>query len=89
MESKALNIVLELLSMLSFIWSFMSKENRIVAIVIGFVLIVFILISEKNVRLQKLEEGQKKLEEKLKIHEQLISIKKDIELLKIENERHK
>ena len=89
MESKALNIVLGLLSILSFIWSFMSQENRIVAIVIGFVLIVFILISEKNVRLQKLEEGQKKLEEKLKIHEQLISIKKDIELLKIENERHK
>ncbi len=82
MESKALNIVLGILSALSFIWSYISKENRTIAIIIGFLLILFIFISEKNIKLQNLEENQKRLEEKLKIHEQLIDIKKDIELLK-------
>ncbi len=82
MESRALNFILGLLSILSFIWSFISEENRIIAITIGFILIIFILISEKNIKLENLENEQKRIEEKLKIHEQLIDIKSDIRLLK-------
>ena len=86
MESDILNIILGLLTVLSFIWAYISEQNRIIAIVIGFLLIVIILVSEKNIKLQQLTESQKRLQEKLKIHEQLIEIKKDIEILK---ERHK
>ena len=89
MESKALNIVLGLLTIMSFIWSYISPENRIIAVIIAFVLIILIFISEKNIKIRELEEGQRKIEEKLKIHEQLIDIKKEIELLKMrgKNER--
>ncbi len=82
MESKILNWILGLLTILSFVWSYISEDNRIIAIVIGLILIVFIFISEKSEKIIDLESEQKKLGEKLKIHEQLIEIKKDIEFLK-------
>ena len=82
MESRVTNIVLGFLTILSFIWSFISEENRILAVIIGFILIILIIFSEKNTKIQIIEEELKRLKEKLKIHEQLIDIKKDIELLK-------
>jgi len=81
MESRALNLFLGLLSVLSFIWSFISKENRIIAITLGFILIILTLISEKNIRLENLESEQKRLNEKLNIYKELINMKADIKRL--------
>ena len=81
MENNILNVILGLLTILSFIWSYISEENRVIAIVIGFLLIVLILFSEKNERLNVLSQNQTRLEEKLKIHEQFIDIKSDIKEL--------
>lgn len=89
MESKALNIILGLLSFMSFIWSYISVENRTIAIVIGFMLTIIIFISEKNIKVQNLEEELKRLGEKLKIHEQLVDIKKEIALLKIKDKNER
>lgn len=91
MESKALNIILGLFGVLSFIWSYFSKENRIIGIIVGFTIFILIFLSEQNQRIEDLTSQQKKSEEKLKIHEQLIDIKKDIELIKekLKNEKSK
>ena len=75
MDSRVLNVILGLLTILSFVWSYFSEENRIIAVIIGFLLIVLILVSEKNDKLYSVLENQKRIEEKLKIHEQLIDIK--------------
>tara|TARA_Y100000310_G_scaffold153755_1_gene153238 strand:+ start:2251 stop:2532 length:282 start_codon:yes stop_codon:yes gene_type:complete len=60
----------------------LSQDIRLA--VIGGVLIFYLSISlfKFNRRLNEQSSEQKRLEEKLKIHEQLIDIKKDIELLK-------
>lgn len=81
MESRILNAILAILSITSFVWSYFSKENRIIGVVISFLLIILILISEKNIKIKELEIEQKKLGEKLKIHEHLIDIKADIKEL--------
>ncbi len=81
MESRILNAILAILSITSFVWSYFSQENRIIGIIISFLLIILILISEKNIKIKELEIEQKKLEEKLKIHEQLINVKSDIKEL--------
>ena len=85
MESKALNIILGLLGILSFIWSYFSPENRTIGVIIGFALFILIFLSEQNERIKEMSLQQQKLEEKLKIHEQLIDIKKDIHILKEKN----
>lgn len=82
MESKALNVILGLLGVLSFIWSYFSPENRVIALIIGFTLFILIFLSEQNEKIKEMSLTQQKLDEKLKIHEQLIDIKKDIEILK-------
>ena len=66
MELKILDIILGFLSILSFTWSYFSPPNRIIAIVLGFLLVIVLLISEKNSKLHKLEDEQKKLGENLK-----------------------
>ena len=81
MEGKLLNIVLGAITLLSFVWAYLSENNRIIAIIIGFLLIVLILISERNEKLNALSEEQKKMGEKLKIHEQLTDMKADIKEL--------
>ena len=82
MESRALNIILGLLGMPSFIRSYFSPENRIIGAIIGFALFILIFLSEQNEKIKDIESLEKKLEEKLKIYEQLINIKKDIDILK-------
>lgn len=82
MESKVLNIILGLFGVLSFIWSYFSIENRVIAVIIGFTLFILIFLSEQNEKIKEISSMQQKQEEKLKIHEQLIDIKKDIEILK-------
>lgn len=81
MESRIVNLILGFLSVLSFIWSFLSEQHRLIAIVIGFVFLMIIITSEKNIKIQEITEEQKRLGEKLKIHEQLIDIKADIRVL--------
>jgi uncharacterized membrane protein YqjE len=81
MESGIFNILLGLVAVLSFVWSVFSEQYRIIAIVLGFVLIIVMILSEQNSKIQNLVNEQKKLEEKLKIHEQLIDIKSDIKEL--------
>ncbi|MBS3088743.1 hypothetical protein J4402_03090 [Candidatus Pacearchaeota archaeon] len=82
MESSILNIILGLLTILSFLWSYFSEENRIIAMIIGFLLIVLIMVSEKNARIDELEIRQKKLEERLKIYERLNKLELEVEILK-------
>ncbi len=82
MEARTINIVLGLLTILSFVWSYVSEENRAIAIIFGFILTILIIISERNKNVQIIEIELKRLQEKLKIHEHLIDMKKDIELLK-------
>ncbi len=82
MESKALNIILGLIGVISFIWSYFSEENRIIALIIGFTIFILIFLSEKNDKIDSILSTQQKLEEKLKIHEQLIDIKSDVNILK-------
>lgn len=81
MEFDALNIISVIFSIASFIWSIFSEQYRIIAVLIGFVLIIIILVSEQNKRVNSLLNEHKRLEEKLKIHEQLINIKADIQEL--------
>ncbi len=59
----------------------LSQDFRLA--IIGAILIFYIAISifRFNRRLEEQEEGQQKLKEKLKIHEQLIDIKKNIDIL--------
>ena len=82
MELKVLDMFLIVLSVLSFVWSFFSEEYRLLALVLGFVFIIVAVMSVKNEKIEVMFEEQRKLGEKLKIHEQLIDIKKDIEILK-------
>lgn len=68
----------------------LSQDFRLA--IIWAILIFYITISifRFNRRLEEQEKDQKRLEEKLKIHEQLIDIKKDIEILKNgKKNRHK
>jgi len=81
-----INIILGLLSVISFTWSFISAENRTIAITIGFILLLLLTISDKNKKVQQIENEQKRLKEKLNIHQQLIDIKADIKNLQIKNE---
>lgn len=82
MDARIINIILSTLTGLSFVWAYFSEENRIIGIILGFILIILIIISERNEDLASLKEDVRKLKDKLNIHEQLIEIKKNIELLK-------
>ena len=82
MDRSITNIILGALTILSFIWAYLSEENRIIAIMFGFILVILIIISERNENIRIIEKSLQKLEEKLKIHEQLIDINADIKLLK-------
>ena len=82
MESKALDVIISLLGILSFIWSFFSPENRVIAIIVGFALFILMFLSEQNQRIKEIISEHRGLEEKLKIHEQLIDMKAEIKNLK-------
>ncbi len=82
MDSRIINIILGTLTGLSFIWAYLSENNRIIGIILGFILMILIIISEKNKDIAIIKEELKKLKEKLNIHQQLINIKKDIEIIK-------
>jgi hypothetical protein len=81
MESGIFNILLGLIAVLSFVWSVFSEEYRIIAIMLGFVLIIVIILSEQNSKVKDLINEQRKVEEKLKIYEQLINMKANIKEL--------
>lgn len=85
MELKTSNILLVVLSLSSFIWSVISPEFRTPAMMIGFVMLVLLILSEQNTKLEILSAEYSRLNEKLKIHEQLIDIKADIKELKRKN----
>lgn len=76
------DILLGGLAILSIVLAIISEENRIIAIGITFGLMTILVISNQEFKLNKLIENQKRLRDKLKIHEQLIDIKKEIALLK-------
>ena len=82
MEFRATNLILALLGVVSIVWAVFSEEQRIIAIVIAFILLMVIILSEQNYKIDSIYNEQNRIEEKLKIHEQLINIKADIELLK-------
>ncbi len=64
-----INIIFSLIGILAFF-------------ILGVAWIISKRIKETEERIEGHEKDQRRLEEKLKIHEQLIDIKKDIELLK-------
>lgn len=82
MEVAVVNILLGFLAFLSFVWAFFSPENRVIALIVGFTLFILIFLSEQNQTIKELADDQKRLEEKLKIHQQLIDIRSDIAMLK-------
>ena len=89
MELKTSNILLIVLSISSFIWSVISPEFRTPAMMIGFVMLVLLIISEQNMKIESITSEYFRLNEKLKIHEQLIDIKADIREIKRRNKKEK
>jgi len=85
MEIKTTDLILGILTILSLALAVISPEYRTIAIASAFILMIMGLISLQNFKMRDLIFEQKRLKEKLKIHEQLINIKKDIELLKEKN----
>ena len=75
------DIILILLAILSSIWAFISKQYRIWAIIIAFILMTIIILSKQNKNIDSLIFEQNRLLEKLKIHEQLIDMKAEIKEL--------
>ena len=78
------NIILGILSVLSFVLAFVSEEYRIVAILLAFVLLVILIVSVLSFEIFNLKSEQSMLAEKLKIHEHLISMKAEIKELQRE-----
>lgn len=78
MELDIWDILLGILTILSASWAYISEKNRTIAIVLAFILITIIIISKQNKKIFDMNSEQKRLEEKLKIHEMLIDIKSDI-----------
>jgi hypothetical protein len=81
MELNTTNIILAFITVLSFVWSYFSEQNRIVAVILGFVLLLIIILTAQDKKIESIEKEQRRLEEKLKIYEQLINIKADIKEL--------
>lgn len=76
--------VLGLISICVALLSFLNKEDRLLAAFILTVAIVFYIINSFSYDIDEYEIRIKKLEEKLKIHDQLIDLKSDVEYLKKE-----
>ena len=72
------DLLLGCLTILSAIWAFISERYRLLAIIIAFVLVTIIVLSKQNQKIFEMCLEQKKLIEKLKIHEQLTDIKAEI-----------
>ncbi len=68
MEIKIWDIILGLLAIISFVWAFISEENRTLGIVLGFMLMIIIVVSTEKTRISDAELELKRLGEKLKIH---------------------
>lgn len=94
-----MDILLGLLGIISFVYSYFSKDNKIIGIIIGFTLFILIFLSEQNQKIKELVFEQKRYEEKLKIYGllnnmqnnlnlELKNIKADIKALQ-ENEKRK
>tara|TARA_Y100000310_G_C20535726_1_gene740750 strand:- start:480 stop:764 length:285 start_codon:yes stop_codon:yes gene_type:complete len=66
-----------------------SEQFRLIAIAAIFLLFIGTTLSNFSSQITEQKEEQKRLGEKLKIHEQLIDIKRDIEVLKEKEERKK
>ena len=81
MELDAFDLILGLITILSFAWAIISKEYRILAIIFAFILMVLIAISKQNKKTSNIEFNQIRLGEKLKIYEMLINMKADIKYL--------
>lgn len=81
MEFDILDIGLAFIALLTFILSYFSEQYRIIAIMAGFILIIMVMMSNQNKKIQDMKEEQKRLQEKLKIHESIINIKADIQEL--------
>ena len=92
MELDALDIILALLAILSAIWAFVSEQFRILAVIIAFTFLAIVILSKQSQKISEITSEQKRINEKLKIHEQLINIKADIRYLErevIKNEKRK
>ncbi|MDO8459532.1 MAG: hypothetical protein Q7S74_00330 [Nanoarchaeota archaeon] len=75
------DIILGILTILSFILAFISEEYRIPATILAFVLMIVIIISLEHVKINEIATDNFKLHEKLKIYEQLIDIKSELKYL--------
>jgi len=84
MELDALDIILALLAILSAIWAFVSEQFRILAVIIAFTFLAIVILSKQSQKISEITSEQKRINEKLKIHEQLIDIKADIKELQKE-----
>ena len=82
MESKILNLILGLITVISFVWAYVSEENRVIAIIIAFMLIILIIVSEQSSKVERVEGEMKRIEEKFKIYKELSILRAEVDLLK-------
>lgn len=74
--------VLGLLSIALSVLTFITKEDRLVTSLIFSGAIIFYIIDSFSDTIDKVDERLKKVEEKLRIHDQLVGITADIQYLK-------
>ncbi len=76
--------ILGILGIVIGLLAFINEEYRLIAALIFSAAVVFYTIQSFSQELEKHETRVQRLEEKLKIHEQLINLKADVEYLKKE-----
>jgi len=81
MELEVWDILLGGLTILSAVWAFISEQYRLLAIIISFILLTIVILSKQSSKIGDIIFEQKRLEEKLKIHEMLIEMKAEIKYL--------
>ena len=84
MELDIFDVLLGLLTILSFVLAFVSEEYRILAIIFAFILMVLIALSKQNKKIGEIKFNQRRLSERLKIYEMFIDMKSDIKELQRE-----
>ena len=78
---------LSILSILIGVIAFIPKENRLLAGLVFAAAIILYILNSFSSDIDEYGDRIQKLEEKLKIHEQLVTMKSDIEHLKKEVRR--
>ncbi len=84
MDVRVWDVGWAVLAFLSFIFAYISDKYRELAIIFGFILMIIGIVSIQNSKIFEIVLEQRRLDEKLKIHEQLVTIKADICELKKE-----